>query len=177
MHDGREEEANCSFEFRLHTRREVQFEFVSERDGLKCWDCGEAPEKWLRSPETFIGGRPGGETPSHRNPQMILVHGTRYTPVTRVTALELEHATPLWAVAHLPPEERRFYFGPENQRLRCPGCHGKKTKAEARDRAHMKRLEAGPKVSARKIPGRAFGPSRGFQKGPKRPIPSRPLRS
>ena len=56
-------------------------------------------------------------------------------------------------------------------------CDKRKTARDAGVRAKVKRLEAGPKPSKGTIQSRGFGPSRGFEKGPKRPIPSRKMRS
>jgi hypothetical protein len=83
--------------------------------------------------------------------------------------LQVEHDMPLWLIAHLPPEQRRSYFGPTNLRLRCSRCHQRKTNGEASTRAKGNRLKAGPKSGRRKIP------SRGFQKGhrPLRPSSAR----
>lgn len=95
--------------------------------------------KWVRGSEAYIGGRPGGETPSYANPLAMMQHGTRYCSVERVTALELEHTVPLWSTTHLSNDERRPLFGPANLRLLGPCCHKPKTKAEAQSRAKEKR--------------------------------------
>lgn len=140
--------------------------------------------KWRASPVTYIGGEPGRETPAWNAPHMMMVHGTRYVPVERVTALELEHEVALWSVAHLPDDERRPYFGPTNLRLRCPTCHAEKTKAEAGTRAKGNRQmglrldvprEPSKMKSGRKLPGKGEGPKmkgRGFDKT-HRPLTSR----
>ena len=47
-HDGREDEPNCAYEYRLHTRLEDQYPFLVDRDGERCWDCGETPLKVIR---------------------------------------------------------------------------------------------------------------------------------
>lgn len=155
-HGGKYGEPNCVREFQLHTVRPIQFAFVSERDGLKCWDCSEVPEKWISDRCNHMrGGDP--------------IYVGVFWPIRRGTALELEHMAPLWSVAHLPADERRPFFYVTNLRLRCPTCHAKKSRAESRDRAHVKRLAAEPKKSKRPIP------SRGFAKGPKQKIPSRPF--
>lgn len=175
-HDGREDDPNCLLNYRLHTDRKAQFAHVSGRDGLKCWDCSEAPEKWLRGYEVT--------SPVYAEEFRVL-YVRRWTEVQRVTALELEHSTPLWAVSHLSDEERRFYFGPDNLRLRCPTCHGAKTKREAGARAKTKRLEKArlepdDKPSrkpwgGRALPSKGMGPKlkgRGFS-GKSRPLRSR----
>ncbi len=172
-HDGREDEPNCALAYALHTDRETQFAHVEARDGRKCRDCGEAPEKWLRGAETVIWGaftRHGAE----------YVDRTRYTPVERVTALELEHGVPLWSVAHLPDDERRPFFGPTNLRLLCPDCHKPKTAREAGQRGKVNRLLKGPKKSRHKLQGGGKLPSKGMgRKMESRPFAagSRPLQS
>lgn len=136
-HDGREDEPDCDLAFRLHTNRDTQFRHVQARDGLKCWDCGAAPERWVRDQyETFIGIDRQKERWPVGEPM------PRYVGIRRATALEVDHETPLWSVAHLPPDERRPFFGPANLRLRCPTCHKAKTAREAAVRAASKRIAA-----------------------------------
>lgn len=123
----------CVREYKLHTWPAVQIEFLKERDGPKCWDCDEAPEKWVRDPYVstiWVADWPAG------------VPRPSYIGIRRALALELEHETPLWKTTHLPDDERRRFFGPENLRLRCAPCHAAKTKREAADRASVKRIEA-----------------------------------
>lgn len=155
-HDGREDEPDCLHEYYLHTRRDVQFRFVAERDGLKCCDCGASPEKWVRGPET--------SQPIYRDHpkwESGLSYIARYTIVERRTALELEHDIPLWLTTHLPDEERRRYFGPTNLLLRCRVCHSKKSAREAADRAKTNRLKA--KAEGKAKPKRKLA-RRGFNK-------------
>lgn len=127
-HDGREGEPDCLLEYYLHSRRDHQFRHVEARDGRRCWDCGESPERWLRKGEVSMGvqGWPRGEPLP------------RYSEVERVTALQVDHEVPLWAVAHLPDDERRPFFGPKNLRLRCDPCHKLKTAREAGERARAR---------------------------------------
>lgn len=63
-------------------------------------------------------------------------------------ALQVEHRTPLWKVRHIPDGQRVKYFGPENLWLNCDPCHKAKSRAEAAERAHLKRVAA-PRRSAR----------------------------
>jgi hypothetical protein len=175
-HDGRLGEPECKIAWQLHTDRRVQFSHVEARDGLECWDCKEAPEKWLRGAECFIGGT--GEFTDREG--VVYVCGTRYQNIERVTALELEHSIPLWLISHLPDDERRPYFGPKNLRLRCPTCHTAKTRREASERGKTNRLAKGPKESRHKLQGGGKLPGKG--QGPKmksRPFPKggRPLQS
>jgi hypothetical protein len=162
-HDGRLDEPNCAYEYRLHSKREVQFAFVVARDGLKCCDCGESPERWKY--ETWAGK--AIETGVMRlneaeitDPAVAVVG--RHVKVERVTALELEHETPIWRTTHLPAAQRRWFFGPGNLKLRCPDCHKPKTKAEAAARAEEKRqarmrLDVPREEPRRKIQSRGFG--------------------
>lgn len=130
-HDGRETEPDCLWALYLHTRLENQREFVIDRDGPRCWDCGVEPFGWKRDAyvtTVYVGSRlwPRGEPLP------------RYVGVQWVSTLELDHETPLWSVAHLPDDERSAYFGPVNLRMRCPPCHAAKTRREARERAAVK---------------------------------------
>ena len=138
-HDGRADEPHCLYDYYLHTRRREQRAFLVERDGEHCWDCGAEPMRWLNQGEVTV------IIEWNRLPEI----GGNYTRVELVSALEVEHSTPLWAVAHLPDDERRPYFGPMNLRLRCPSCHAVKSAKEARDRAHVKRLERPKKPKGR----------------------------
>lgn len=171
-HDGREGEPNCLFQYRLHSDRPTQFEFVAERDGLKCWDCGKSPERWRF--QTWNGEavvtRIMGPWIDRRDARIEWIGP--YVSIERVTALELEHEVPIWRTTHMSDDERRPYFGPTNLRLRCGECHGPKTKAEAKQRAKEKRQAklAQPKEPARRpLKGRSsFGKGgklqgRGFQ--------------
>lgn len=61
----------------------------------------------------------------------------------RQVRTELDHVVPLWQVAHLPDDERFWYFGPENLQLLCIPCHREKTAAEASRRAAANRANVG----------------------------------
>jgi 5-methylcytosine-specific restriction endonuclease McrA len=172
-HDGRDGERNCLLEFYLHTRREVQVRHVIARDGEKCWDCGEAPEKWIKNPKCPTGiWRPFRA----RDDDRVEFVGTYY-PIRRASALEFEHTVPLWSVAHLPADERRKFFHVDNARMRCPDCHSRKTAQEAGRRAHTERLrketvgeakEKKPFPKSRGFAPKGSGPKlkgRGFDKG------------
>jgi 5-methylcytosine-specific restriction endonuclease McrA len=56
----------------------------------------------------------------------------------RCGELEVDHEIPLWKIWHLPDDERRPYYGPDNLRLRCKTCHKAKSKREAAERASLK---------------------------------------
>lgn len=69
--------------------------------------------------------------------------------------LDIEHQIPLWAVERLPARKRAWYNTLPNLYLRCrSGCHARKTKREAADRAHLKRLEARRKPKRGPLIGR-----------------------
>lgn len=55
--------------------------------------------------------------------------------------LEIEHNIPWWKARHLPPKKRKWYASLANLYLRCKEmCHKIKTRKEAAERAHYKRL-------------------------------------
>jgi hypothetical protein len=113
----------CVEIYKLHAWPETQFAFVKKRDKARCADCGARPRKWLPARRVSVDKETRG----------------RFVRVKRVCALELDHATPLWSVAHLEPERRRPFFGPDNLRLLCPACHRAKTAREASQRAALRR--------------------------------------
>lgn len=174
-HDGRADEPNCRRERELHTVKDVQLAFLIERDGQRCADCGENPERWHR------------RGLCSQMPQDLEAWGEapwpRFSMVRRVSALEVDHDVPLWSVAHLPDDERRPFFGPPNLKLRCEPCHDGKTATEAGDRAKgnrqsKMRLDVPRETAAAKgrgIPQRAkpWPDRKGATKFPSRPLRSR----
>ncbi|MFL6864085.1 MAG: hypothetical protein ACJ8DZ_13910 [Allosphingosinicella sp.] len=155
----------CAEEFNLHTRLEVQRPFVIRRDGEKCAICGEAPMRWLRgevarvldwsrgtvsldflrelwSASDFEGLRTFDPLTGRHigHPDAWMLQGGQCS-VELVSALDLDHRVPLWSVADLPDEERRWYFGPGNLWLMCPRHHKQKTKREAAERAALRAFE------------------------------------
>jgi len=170
-HDGREGEPDCLYELRLHTDRRYQVPFLLRRDGPQCCDCGEMKGRWTHGgyPTDMDKLRSWGAEWVRRYPADVYVGPC--TIISWETSLELEHEIPLWLVEHLPPWERRPYFGPDNLKLRCKRCHQRKSAREAAERAHNNALrEPKPKSGGRRIPSRPMGPSRGFAQG------HRPLR-
>lgn len=85
-------------------------ERLAERDGLRCWLCRKAPERWKA--ETWIDR----------------------STIERVTALQVDHVIPLWSVRDLPDRIRWLYFMIEACILLCPTCHKAKS---AREMARM----------------------------------------
>jgi 5-methylcytosine-specific restriction endonuclease McrA len=153
----------CLREYELHTRANVQLDFLVERDGRRCACCPEGtpvPRKWLHDQ---YGHREFQDTRRFYTPKpedlaqlwpTDPVKGKRWhemTPEERgygehfrvwlVDALEVDHRVPLWEVTDLPDQERRWYFGPGNLWLLCPRHHREKTAREAARRAHLRRLE------------------------------------
>jgi hypothetical protein len=163
-HSGRDGEPDCAREHKLFTDRWAQVNFVIKRDGPGCNSCGVMVEKW-RHEELAVHNAPW------RDPRTGIEYW-RYTAVERVLAMELDHRMPLWLVAHLPDDERRWWFGPANLQLLCPPCHSIKTAAEATRRGKANRQA---EMDQPRPCGRI--PSRRFPKGPSRPIPSRPFLS
>ncbi|APZ81822.1 hypothetical protein vBEliSR6L_57 [Erythrobacter phage vB_EliS_R6L] len=142
----------CVYQWELHTRRDAQLAHLIERDGRRCRTCPEGapiPKHWVKGPE-IVQYRP---TPSFKHlapvgtPEWLALveawrrenPSPRYSEVDLVEWLEVDHRTPLWEVADLPDEERRWYFGPGNLWLLCGLCHQKKTAREARRRAAGRR--------------------------------------
>ena len=155
----------CFEAYSLHTRAADQKAHLIERDGRRCAmkGCGAEPMKWQAGPVVhfvinpgrpiFFAGTPEDEAewaaklwtrPEGR--WMDLTPEERATgacqDIERVCALEVDHRVPLWEVAHLPRDERRPYFGPDNLWLLCPRCHKAKTKREAAERAAQRRFAA-----------------------------------
>lgn len=156
----------CFDEYALHTRAADQKAFLIKRDGRRCATCGCVPGKWSAGKVMFLTVETirfrrhepdmveWAATLWSRNPDCQLtpeeMHDLRYghmrigaqQSIERVCALEVDHKTPLWSVADLPDQERRWYFGPGNLWLLCPACHKAKTKREAAERAAQRRFAA-----------------------------------
>lgn len=144
----------CADDYNLHTRLDCQFAFLVDRDGKRCAQCGESPERWLAGQVITVvqwgqwtdGGmpdylaelwpRPSG-TWADRTPEERATGDQ--TPIERTHDLQVDHRVPLWAVAHLPDDQRRVYYGPRNLWLLCTPCHKAKTADEAARRARLRR--------------------------------------
>lgn len=108
----------CLEQFYLHTRPDSQHDFLVERDGRVCKECGAAPGKWVHDRwPTRVGGSSD-------------VYVGSFTAVRRAWALEVDHVVALGLVAHLPVDERRPWFGPPNLQLLCSDCHRIKTRQD-----------------------------------------------
>lgn len=145
----------CLQDYLLHTRLEEQYAFLVERDGKVCGSCGEAPAGWVRGDVGICCDWSKGtvnedwlrelwfaryELPASMEERRAT--GLRTSIEWRIR-LEVDHLVPLWSVAHLPDDERRRFFGPENLWLLCPDCHKKKTAYEAADRAAERKAGRG----------------------------------
>jgi 5-methylcytosine-specific restriction endonuclease McrA len=155
----------CFEEYALHTRVAHQKEFLVKRDGKRCAmkGCGACPTKWGRGPVRVMVADHVRRSFRRKAPDMIewaaILWDRPDKPWAELTeeerqigaqqdlyyqtdALEVDHVVPLWSVAHLPDDERRWYFGPGNLWLLCPACHKAKTKREAAERAALRRFAA-----------------------------------
>lgn len=153
----------CFEAYALHTRLDHQKRFLIERDGQRCAmkGCGRVPMKWQAGPVIQLVVTPGRKlywgTPEEQAEWAARLWSRPegrwqdMTPEERATgdqqdieracALEVDHKVALWTVAHLPDDERRWYFGPGNLWLLCPRCHKAKTKREAAERAAQRRFQ------------------------------------
>jgi hypothetical protein len=139
MHDGREDEPDCAWQYALRTRAETQASYLLSRDGIGCKGCGVAVGRWQRVCtydehalnrmwaqdgwlKRKLGEKPGGP----------------FTWVSWSTSLEVDHVIPLAAAweAFPEPERRRWFFGPANLQALCPNvlgsnaCHAAKTRED-----------------------------------------------
>lgn len=153
----------CFEEYCLHTRAEAQKAYLIERFGRRCASCKIfEPQKWQGGPVWPITADAVTRGFRADAPDMVewaltlwarpegrwadLTDEQRRTgeqqSIERVCALEVDHRVPLWEVADLSDDERRWYFGPGNLWLLCPKCHKAKTRREAARRAHERRMAA-----------------------------------
>lgn len=144
----------CLGQFMLHTRKDDQFNHLVRRDGERCRCCPEGapiPRRWInRGVISVVLPMPSFKhiAPVGSDEWMRLAAEWReanpspvYSDIDLIDWLEVDHRTPLWEVAHLPDEERRWYFGPGNLWLLCGPHHKQKTIREAARRAEIKRLD------------------------------------
>lgn len=138
----------CAIEYGLHSEASAQMDYLAERDGMKCADCGQGAQlarselgdhPWRGDRETRWGYNRWKMDLPEIAPG-IRLGGCCY--VGWQHDLEVDHDTPLWKVRDLPAEERLPFYGPKNLRLRCKACHKAKSAREAAERAAERRLEA-----------------------------------
>lgn len=144
----------CFREFNLHSYHFAQSCFLRERDGDHCAECGEnPPPRWF----PVEGGAVHCLDWSHGTNDADFLRELwkredapywrglgMYCPVTMRAMLQVDHVVPLWKVALLDDPSvdiwaRRRWFGPDNLQLLCPIHHKAKSKAEAAERAALKR--------------------------------------
>ena len=143
---------HCFAQWELHTRRDAQMAYLIDCYGKRCRTCPDGtpvPKHWIKGPEvTVYQPRPSFGSPAEIGvEEWRRLHAAwraenpnpRYTEVDLVDWLEVDHRTPLWEVADLPDDERRWYFGPGNLWLLCGPCHQQKTAREAARGAAIKR--------------------------------------
>lgn len=128
---------DCLHTYFLHTRAETQLPHLIERDGKGCKNCGVWAGRWghiwtENNPVDSLARRPdlarwleGVDWPT--------------TFITWFSGLEVDHVVALALVAHLPDDERRWYFSPENLQGLCHRCHVAKT---TEDRRKIRALQA-----------------------------------
>lgn len=140
LHDGREDEPRCKQAYHLHTDLGVQQGHLLKRDGLGCVKCGKIVGRWGRwlVLEEQTLDRWSAERPD-RWPRDIF--SAPATMVSWQTGLEVDHFIALAVAYECFPDDnrRRWFFGPRNLRLLCPGCHKAKTQ---RDRALLRDIYA-----------------------------------
>lgn len=144
---------DCKTQWLLHVDQYVQGRYLTRRDGQFCAICGEPRGQWVKCSwandrTVYRGWRDSEQSwlpPLCRN-DLVLPDPKqpdlgRYTPIVWVPQdlLQVDHIIPLWQVAHLPPAERRPYFGPDNLWLLCESHHKQKSRWEAADRAAIRR--------------------------------------
>lgn len=145
---------DCKQAWLLHSDRDVQTQFLIDRDGLECWDC-KGGWSWVREGETVLRWVWQGVPwcfpvkPSFNDRDRLAMAGQAIEGVTvgafyslhrrpNAGTLEVDHDVPLWSVWHLETWERARYYGPTNLRLRCTACHKAKSKREAAERARLR---------------------------------------
>ncbi len=112
------DDRDCAHEWALHTHLDTQRAYLAARDGDRCAICPPDAGHW----------EDAGPFPAYMR---VTGNWIRWSH-----ELEVDHIVELWEVAHLPPDERRFYFGPENLWLLCKNrCHKMKSKEAASRRA------------------------------------------
>lgn len=139
----------CAMEFNEHSNLSAMYAACVRRDGEKCVDCAEYKGYWARhSPSLFRGDdderwgyRRWSRSDSPEGRMLAATGIGQYCHTYWSTHLEVDHDVPLWKVRDLPDDERRWYYGPRNLRLRCPEHHKAKSKREAAERARERALD------------------------------------
>jgi 5-methylcytosine-specific restriction endonuclease McrA len=176
-HDGRENEPDCLWLYQVATLSDAQRRAVFARDGGKCHDCGETPDRlsrlnpvyrsWpqVRKDDFYIHdeserSRLGG-TVEWRGKYLIAAGPYCVVEFIEKHTWEADHDFPLWLVDRTKPREEIIkYWSIDNLVTRCIACHQRKTAEEAAQRAKGKRLRGLTGTGAkRKIQSRGFDKS------------------
>lgn len=153
--------SDCSRIYRRAQNPVLFYPDIVARNGERCAECGDQGKRWWPTL-----GRGNGGTSMFWDDEFDRLYD--YTPVEYVPVLQVDHEIPLWKIAHLPDDERRWYFTLKNLQLLCMDCHPAKTAKEAAERGKWNRLI---KVN------QAGGPPKSKTRWPSRKIPSRPMRA
>ena len=154
----------CAVENAIMTSGKAARLNIYLRDGGYCAETGEFHgvepyvEAYMLTPVDFKNwlktrdnrdpwGPLWSEFYEHWTPDEIASYWFRYLYSCRVRGInrwlgpwELDHIEPLWKVAHLPDEERYWFFTMANMQTLSPEAHARKTAKEAAERGHFNRL-------------------------------------
>jgi 5-methylcytosine-specific restriction endonuclease McrA len=150
---------DCHAEFYIIMFPDSARRAVEQRDHGVCFDCGEDwSERYVLRPSGITFTMSGDLGMDWDDPGVReQYHADRrlgfwsYSELVWVSLWHVDHKVPLWKVAHLPALKRLVFFMLGNMVTRCHRCHAIKTKEEAAERAHFKRLRA-PKADRKPKP-------------------------
>jgi hypothetical protein len=131
---------DCVDIWNVATRQPDALRHLVELHGRECWACGD---RWTLRERTAVELL-GGVLPANR------VHGERCyvdvvhgPPCPTPVRLEVDHIRPLWSLNDEERRELRWWL-PYNLQLLCGLCHKAKTRAEAAERARLRRGDPVP---------------------------------
>lgn len=134
MHDGREDEPNCRYQYDLRLTLDTQRSYLLDRDGNGCASCGVWKGRhgaiWTDATDDRVEST--WSTRAWIRERFGVMPAGPLTYIGWSTALEVDHRIAL-AVAWLAfpdPERRRWFFSPANLRLLCHDCHALKTQED-----------------------------------------------
>lgn len=125
----------CNADYWLHFDRPRQLALLSTLT-KHCAVCNRLLPQWTKD---YEGWSPDGV----------------YWRIVRKVQAEVDHIIPLWKTVGMNPINARKFFGPTNLQLLCSPCHKEKTKREATERAHIKRLMS-KDSTVKKSPAHSF---------------------
>ncbi|MBI1213596.1 MAG: hypothetical protein GC190_19230 [Alphaproteobacteria bacterium] len=170
----------CEDEITIICRPDVARRYVFDRDHGICFDCGEDWSQRYRfrkgadcvhafdDAEICADGYASEEARELRRAGFY-----RSTEVLWISLWHVDHKTPLWKVAHMPPAKRINYFKLANMVTRCEPCHQRKSAKEAAERAKFNRHHSATEKKAKQKFGSRKMQSRPFPKI-KRPMRRKP---